>query len=199
MRYLIASGLTSAHLPQGCRVVADGGMVSFEQPWSFGAPLIARVDDTANLDALRSKPNVTAFLVEGIDEPGLGQAFALGAHLMRDPEGFKSYAAAVPAVIATFGCRYLARAGAVTRLAGSFVPDRAVLMEFPSADDAVAFYCSAAYAPLLKIRLKTTEPRFVVIARSGALPQTACAVAENHLRSLRRPRGWPDGFFVPAG
>jgi uncharacterized protein (DUF1330 family) len=182
VRYLIASGMTSAHLPQGCRVVADGAMISFEQPWSFGAPLIARVEDTANLDALQSAPGVTAFVVEGIDEPGSGQAFAIGAHLMRDPEGFKPYAAAVPGVIKTFGCRYIARGGAVTPLAGSFVPDRAVLMEFSNADDAVAFYFSAAYAPLLKIRLKTTEPRFVVVARSGALPQSACAVAEKHLR-----------------
>ena len=46
-------------------------------------------------------------------------------------------------------------------------------MEFPSADDVVAFYFSEAYAPLLRIRLTATEPRFVVMARVGALPESA--------------------------
>ena len=171
MRYLVASGLSAAQLPKGCHLVADGETISFEQAWSFGAPLIALVDDGADLAALTSKPAVSAFLVEGIEPPGAGQAFAIGAHRMRDADAFKPYAARVADVIKDYGCRYIARGGAVTPLAGSFVPDRAVLMEFPSADDVAAFYFSAAYAPLLRIRLAATEPRFVLVARAGALPE----------------------------
>jgi len=179
MRYLVASGLSAAQLPKGCRVIADGEMISFEQPWSFGAPLIAQVDDGADLDALKAKPDVTAFLVEGLEEPGAGQAFAIGAHRMRDADAFKPYAARVADVIKDFGCRYIARGGAVTPLCGTFVPDRAVLMEFPSADDVVAFYFSESYAPLLRIRLSATEPRFVLLARAGALPErTRRAIAD---------------------
>src|ERR1700693_1485470 len=126
MRYLVASGLRSVDLPPGCRVVADGEAVSFEQPWSFGAPLIAQVDDGVDLAALTSKSGVTAFLVEGIEPPGEGQAFAIGAHRMRDAEAFKPYIARVPDVIKDYGCRYLARGNAVTPLAGSFAPDRLV-------------------------------------------------------------------------
>ena len=179
MRYLVASGLRAADLPPGCRVVADGEAVSFEQPWSFGAPLIAQVDDGADLAALKGKPAVSAFLVEGIAPPGAGQAFAIGAHRMRDPETFKPYAARVADVSKDFGCRYIARGGAVTPLCGSFVPDRAVLMEFASADDVAAFYFSEAYAPLLQIRLAATEPRFVLVARAGVLPErTRRAIAD---------------------
>ena len=179
MRYLVASGLRSADLPPGCRAIADGEAISFEQPWSFGAPLIAQVDDGADLTALTSKPAITAFLAEGIAPPGAGQAFAIGAHRMRDAEAFKPYAARVADVIKDFGCRYIARGGAVTPLCGTFVPDRAVLMEFPSADDVVAFYFSESYAPLLRIRLKVTEPRFVLLARTGALPErTRRAIAD---------------------
>ena len=59
------------------------------------------------------------------------------------------------------------------------MPDRAVLMEFPSADDVAAFYFSESYAPLLRIRLAATEPRFVLLARTGALPErTRRAIAE---------------------
>jgi len=179
MRYLVASGLSAAQLPNGCHLVADGESISFEQPWSFGAPLIALVDDGADLAALKGKPAVSAFLVEGIEPPGAGEAFAIGAHRMRDAEAFKSYVARVADVIKDYGCRYIARGGAVTPLAGSFVPDRAVLMEFPSADEVVAFYFSESYAPLLRIRLKATEPRFVLLARTGALPErTRRAIAE---------------------
>jgi len=181
MRYLVASGLRSADLPAGCRVVADGEAVSLEQPWSFGAPLIALVDDAADLAALKAKPAVTAFTVEGLQEPSAGQAFAIGAHRMRDAEAFKPYIARVPGAIRDYGCRYIARGGAVKPLCGSFVPDRLVLMEFPSADDVVAFYFSDAYAPLLRIRLAATEPRFVLVARSGALPDGARQTVARHL------------------
>ncbi|MGA2565521.1 MAG: DUF1330 domain-containing protein [Pseudolabrys sp.] len=184
MRYLVASGLRSVDLPPSCRVVADGEMVSFEQPWSFGAPLIAQVDDAADLAALKAKCDVTAFLIEGLQEPGVGQAFAIGAHRMRDAEAFKAYAARVPDVIKDYGCRYIARGGVVTPLCGSFVPDRAVLMEFPSADDVVEFYFSESYAPLLRIRLQATEPRFVLVARTGALPGSARRVIANRLGKL---------------
>jgi hypothetical protein len=123
MRYLVASGMMPSQLPQGCDLVADGEAMSFEQPWDFGAPLIARVGDDADLDALEEKAGVTAFIIDGNAEPDEGQGFAIGAHRMLDPEGFKPYAAGVPAVIKGFGCTYIARGNGVTRLAGSFVPD----------------------------------------------------------------------------
>jgi uncharacterized protein (DUF1330 family) len=158
MFYLVASGLRVADLPPSCRVVADGESVSLEEPWSFGAPLIALVEEGGDLAALKSKPGVTAFTVEGQMPPGEGKAFAIGAHKMRDAEAFKPYIA-------------IARGGAVTPLCGAFTPERLVLMEFPSVDDVVAFYFSEAYAPLLRIRLTATEPRFILMMRNGALPE----------------------------
>jgi hypothetical protein len=58
-----------------------------------------------------------------------------------------------------------------------------VIIEFPTAADAIAFYVSGLYAPLLKIRHATTDPRFVLIARSGPLPADARDAAESYLRS----------------
>ena len=100
---------------------------------------------------------------------------------MRDAQAFKPYIAGVPDVIAPYGCRYIARGGAVTPLCGAFTPDRLVLMEFPGADEVAAFYFSDAYAPLLRIRLAATEPRFVLLMRSGALPQSAARVIAERL------------------
>ena len=185
MHYLIASNDIAGALTAGCHVVADGETMSFEEPWSFGTPMIVRVEDTATLEAVKARAGLSvasAFAVEGLEEPGSGKAFAIGAHVMRDVEGFQPYAAAVGDVIKTFGCRYIARGGPVIPIAGSFVPDRVVLMEFPSADDLAAFYFSDAYAPLLKIRFATTDPRFVLVGRSGAIPESARRVIAQKLR-----------------
>ncbi len=184
MRYLVASKAAAGRLPDGCRLVADGEMISFEQPWTFGAPLIARLDDevdTAKL-VVSLGPGVNAFTVEGLEEPGEGRAYVLGGHIMRDMERFKPYAEAVPAVVNSFGGRFLARGGKVTPMSGAFVPERVVLIEFASADDALGFYISDRYAPLLKIRLATTEARLVVLARSGDLPVQVRTAAEAYLR-----------------
>jgi uncharacterized protein (DUF1330 family) len=181
MHYLVVNGLRAADLPRGCSVVADGEAVSFEQPWSFGAPIIAQADDGADLASLKAKPGVTAFTVEGLQAPGAGQAFAIGAHRMRDAEAFKPYIAGVPDVIAPYGCRYIARGGVVTLLAGAFTPDRLVLMEFPGADEVTAFYFSDAYAPLLRIRLTATEPRFVLLMRAGSVPERVRAMISERL------------------
>ena len=184
MRYLVASRTAAGHLPDGCRLVADGEMVSFEQPWTFGAPLIARMDDAVDAGKLRASldPGVNAFAIEGLEEPGAGQAFVLGGHIMRDIERFKPYAEAVPDVVKSFSGRFLARGGTVTPLAGAFVPERVVLIEFPTAADALGFYISDRYAPLLKIRLATTEARLVILSRSGDLPKQVRAAAEAYLR-----------------
>jgi uncharacterized protein (DUF1330 family) len=182
IRYLVSG--KGGVLPDGCRLIADGEMISFEQPWTFGAPRISRLDGAADLDALKARMTAdgrNAFAVEGLEEPGDGQAFVLGGHIMQDMERFKPYAAAVPEVVRSFGGRFLARGGHVTPLGGAFVPERVVLIEFQAAADARAFYISDRYAPLLKIRLATTEARLIIMARSGDLPAHIRATADGYL------------------
>ena len=182
MHYLIAPKAETGKLPIGCHVVADGESLSFEEPWSFGEPQILRVADDAALEhAKAALAGSEAFAVEGLIESGPGAAFVIAAHLMRDIERFKPYAAAIPGVVQSFNGQFIARAGKVTPIAGSFVPDRAVLIEFPTAADAVAFYFSEVYAPLLKLRLETTDPRFVLVVRSGGLSESVRADIEKRL------------------
>jgi uncharacterized protein (DUF1330 family) len=164
-------------------IVAGGEIIVFEGPWVLGAPIIARLDDDA-IDGIRSKiSGHGAYAVEALADPGAGAAFVIGAHRVHDPEGFRPYAEQVAAVVQGFGGRFLARGGKVTSLGGAFVPDRAVIIEFPTAADAVAFYCSDVYAPLLKIRHAAADPCFVLLARAGPLPAEAHAAAEAYLRS----------------
>lgn len=80
-----------------------------------------------------------------------------------DPEGFERYRAGVPAVIAQYGGRYVVRGGAMERLENAEGFNRVVVLEFPSLDALRAFYFSLEYAPLLKLRLETTESQTVMI------------------------------------
>src|SRR5882757_3212557 len=92
------------------RTIADGEAISFEQEWIFGTPLIARVDDEVSVEELKAQvpAGCNAFLVDGLAEPGGGEAFVFGAHTMRDMRHFRSYADLIPEVVKQFGGRFLA-------------------------------------------------------------------------------------------
>lgn len=82
---------------------------------------------------------------------------------VRDAEAFERYRAAVPAVIAAHGGRYIVRGGAIHAMEGDMGVRRLVILEFPSTDAARAFYDSPEYAPLLELRLASTRSDLVLV------------------------------------
>jgi uncharacterized protein (DUF1330 family) len=80
-----------------------------------------------------------------------------------DPEGFERYRAGVPAVIAQYGGRYVVRGGIMEKLENADGFNRMVVLEFPSLDAARAFYFSPEYAPLLKLRIESTDSQVVLV------------------------------------
>jgi len=80
-----------------------------------------------------------------------------------DPEGFERYRVGVPAVIAQYGGRYVVRGGTIEKLENAEGLNRMVVLEFPSLDAARAFYFSPEYAPLLKLRIESTESQVVLV------------------------------------
>ncbi len=90
-------------------------------------------------------------------------AYLIANITVTDPAGFEAYRAAVPAVIARFGGRYLVRGGAVEAKEGTPGLDRVVILEFPDMGTARAFYDSADYAPLLEMRLATTTGSLALV------------------------------------
>ena len=85
-----------------------------------------------------------------------------------DPEGFERYRAAVPPVIAAHGGRYLVRGGELHVMEGAPGWKRLVVLEFPSLAAARAFYDAPDYAPLLALRLASTNSQMVMV--EGATP-----------------------------
>lgn len=84
-------------------------------------------------------------------------AYVLANVDVTDAAGFAPYREAVPATIAKYGGRYLARGGATEVVDGTRSPKRVVLLEFPDLETARAWLDSPEYKPLSEIRQRTAK------------------------------------------
>ena len=69
-----------------------------------------------------------------------------------DPARYADYARAAAATLEQFGGRYLVRGGRAEALEGSVDPKRVVILEFPTAERAKAWWTSAEYSDPKRIR-----------------------------------------------
>ena len=90
-------------------------------------------------------------------------AYLLARLVVHDEAKYAEYRAQVPPVIAAHGGRYLVRGGAVDVKEGDSPDGRLVVVEFPDMASAQAFYGSAEYAPLLKLRADSTKSEVVIV------------------------------------
>ena len=79
-----------------------------------------------------------------------------------DPDAYEGYRQAVPATIAAYGGRYLARGGRTEVLEGDWQPHRVVILEFPTLARLHEWYGSPDYAPLLALRQASTVSTIVI-------------------------------------
>ena len=82
---------------------------------------------------------------------------------VNDPERYKDYVAAVPAIIARHGGKYRVRGGAAAVLEGAWAPDRLVVLEFPDRAAAHAFYDDPEYVPYRSLRQSITDSNVVIV------------------------------------
>lgn len=76
---------------------------------------------------------------------------------------YDRYRAAVPAMVEAHGGRYLARAWQGQALEGAEAADRFHLIEFPTANDARAFWSSPDYLAIVGLRGDAADVRAVLI------------------------------------
>lgn len=67
------------------------------------------------------------------------------------------------ATVAAYGGRYLVRGGAVEPLEGSWKPSRLVILEFPSAEQARAWWTSPEYQPAKAIREGCADTEMLLV------------------------------------
>jgi uncharacterized protein (DUF1330 family) len=90
-------------------------------------------------------------------------AYLIGDIDVTDLAGYEEYRRKVPAVIAKYGGRYLARGGATEVFEGAFTPHRGVVLEFSSMAQLKTWWESPEYRPLREIRERTATSNIVAI------------------------------------
>jgi uncharacterized protein (DUF1330 family) len=80
-----------------------------------------------------------------------------------NPVQYEEYKRRVPAVIAAYGGRYVARGGASEVLEGTWQPRRSAIIEFPSLAALKAFWESPEYRPLRALRERAASSNIVAV------------------------------------
>ncbi len=76
---------------------------------------------------------------------------------------YEEYVARVPAVVEQYGGRYLVRGGEGVALAGGWHPERIVVLEFESSDQAQEYLTSPENLALAPLREKAITARAIIV------------------------------------
>jgi uncharacterized protein (DUF1330 family) len=90
-------------------------------------------------------------------------AYVIADIHVTDPERYEGYKQLAPAAIAKHGGRYLARGGHMAMLEGDWRPERVVILEFPSLDQAKTFYASVEYTAARRARGNAARMNMIVV------------------------------------
>lgn len=80
-----------------------------------------------------------------------------------DPAGYEEYKKLGPPTVAQYGGKYIARGGQSANLEGDWQPERIVLVEFPTVEQARAWIDSPEYAPARALRHKYAKSKTIVV------------------------------------
>ena len=80
-----------------------------------------------------------------------------------DPEAYGQYKAMAPVSIGLYGGRYVVRGVPSQILEGTWQPTRLVILEFPSAERARAWWNSPEYAPAKSLRQRSAQTEMLLI------------------------------------
>jgi uncharacterized protein (DUF1330 family) len=83
---------------------------------------------------------------------------------VQDRDRYETYKQMVPPTLAAYGGRFVVRGGEVETLEGEWEPKRLVILEFPSAERARAWWGSGEYAEAKALRQATAHSRMILVA-----------------------------------
>src|SRR5436190_21272276 len=83
--------------------------------------------------------------------------------VIEDPVRYERYKVLAPPSIAQYGGRYPARGGPTTTLEGKWQPNRLVMLEFPSAERARAWWDSPEYAEAKALRQSCAQTDMLLV------------------------------------
>jgi uncharacterized protein (DUF1330 family) len=82
---------------------------------------------------------------------------------IHDPATYERYKTLAPAGIAAHGGRYLVRGGTTTTLEGDWKPERFVILEFPTAEAAKAWWGGPEYAEAKALRQSCATTNMLLV------------------------------------
>lgn len=90
-------------------------------------------------------------------------AYVINDMEVTDPELLEEYKKLSPPTVARYGGRFLARGGSIETLEGTWTPQRLVILEFPTLQQAKAWIDSDDYAPAKRLRQKSARSKLIVV------------------------------------
>jgi uncharacterized protein (DUF1330 family) len=81
---------------------------------------------------------------------------------VKDPVRYEDYKRLVPSSLTKYGGRFLVRGGATETLEGTWSPGRFVVLEFPSVEQAKAWWASTDYADAKALRQATSHTEMIL-------------------------------------
>lgn len=91
------------------------------------------------------------------------KAYVIAIIDIRDPVRYADYVKLTPATIAPFGGKFIARGGRSEKLEGAMPANRIVVIEFPSYEQAKAWYDSEGYQVARAIRHSASTGSLVLV------------------------------------
>ncbi len=80
-----------------------------------------------------------------------------------DPTRYEDYKKLTPASLLPYDGKFLVRGGQAETLEGSWKPGRVVVLEFPSAQKARAWWSSEGYAPAKALRQSASVTQMILV------------------------------------
>lgn len=90
-------------------------------------------------------------------------AYIIAEVTVNDAEQYEKYKPLVAPTLAAYGGKYIARGGAVQTLEGGGGTARTVIIEFPDAQKARAWWESEEYAAAKRIRQAAADTRMILV------------------------------------
>ena len=91
------------------------------------------------------------------------KAYVIALETVHDQAMFSEYAKGVPATLAPFEGRFVARGGRCTVLEGEWPNPRTVIIEFTNREAAEGWYRSADYQKIIELRHQSSKGNLVIL------------------------------------
>jgi uncharacterized protein (DUF1330 family) len=90
-------------------------------------------------------------------------AFVIVDVSIHNPDEYEEYKKLTPATISAFDGRFVVRGGQTLTMEGDWNPERIVVLEFPTVEQARLWWNSETYSKAKRIRQKSASTRMIIV------------------------------------